>query len=104
MDFRRGLLDLRINVAVGNEQVQPAVVVIISSADRKILALRLQEPGFRRHIGESTVAIVVVESVRTPPVFARRTTAKDSSQVAITFITQVNVAADIKIEPAIAVV
>jgi len=32
MDFRRGLLDLRINVAVGNEQVQPAVVVIIEKA------------------------------------------------------------------------
>src|SRR5947208_3309462 len=98
MDFRRGLLDLRINVAVGDEQIRPAVVVIISGADRKILALRLQDLGFRRHIGESTVTIVVVEGVRTTPVFARRATAKDSSQIAITFITQVNVTADIKIE------
>src|SRR5437899_2887209 len=101
MDFRRGLLDLRINVAVGNEQVQPSVIVVIeepspeaehimrgtSNADRKILALRLQDLGFRRHIGESTVAIVVVEGVRTTPVFARRATAKHPSQVAITFIT-----------------
>ena len=98
------VVEIRIEAIIGNEQVWPPIVVIVGGADGKILAFWLIDFRRNRHVAERTVAVVVIKRVRTAPINARSTTAEYSSQIAITFLTQIHVASNIKIEPAIAIV
>src|SRR2546430_5653090 len=65
MDFRRGLLDLRINVAVGNEQVQPSVIVVIEKAspEAEHIMRGTGNTGLITDFVEKSFAIVVPEVV-----------------------------------------
>ena len=73
------MVEIGIEAIVGNEQIRPAVVVIVGGPDGKILALRLIDLRAGSHIGEGAVTIVVIERVWTAPVNTGSTTAKHTS-------------------------
>ena len=89
---------------VGDEQVGPAIVIVVAGADGKILAFGLVDFRFDRDVGESAVTIIVIERVRAAAVSAGRATALHSAQIAVAPVAHVNVAADVQIEPSVTVV
>ena len=89
---------------VGDEQVGPAIIVIISGAYGKILSLGLIDLGFDGDVGKGSIAVIVVQGVGAATVNTGRATALHSAQVAITLVTQFDVTADVEIESAVAVV
>ena len=100
------MVEVCIEPIVGDEQVGPAIVIVVSSAHRKILAFGLVDPCRRRHVGESTISIVVVENVGTAFVDGGRTIRADVDEITVAraILVQGDIATDVKIEEAIAIV
>src|SRR5437870_6129697 len=73
------VIEIGLNTVVGHKEIGPAVVVIISRADRKILTLWLINFGRYRNVGECAISVVVIERVRTATIFAGRTAAEHCS-------------------------
>src|SRR5208337_1825284 len=91
---------------IGDEDVRPAVVVVISGADGKILAVRLENTGFFGDVRKRAVAVVVIKSVGATFVRAGRATAGDTAELAVTLGSgsEGDVATYVEIKFAIAVV
>src|ERR1700730_1537088 len=68
MDSRSGLLHLRIYVPIGNEDIQPAIIVVIeeSASETEHLACRPRNSGFVTHFVEESFSIVVPKMIRGP--------------------------------------
>src|ERR1700730_14313562 len=66
MDSRSGLLHLRIYVPIGNEDIQPAIIVVIeeSASETEHLACRPRNSGFVTHFVEESFSIVVPKMIR----------------------------------------
>src|SRR5205823_14283665 len=73
------VLGIGLNTVVGHKEIGPAVVVIISRADRKILTLWLINFGRYCNVGECAVSIVVIQRVWAATIFAGRTAAEHCS-------------------------
>src|SRR6266496_527808 len=91
---------------VCDEQVRPSVIVIIRSSHRKVFSFGLKHVHRACNVGECAVGIIVVKSIHTSFVCARRTAALQTSNIAIsrTIGIQSDIASDIKIQVAIAIV
>src|SRR5437870_1546072 len=68
---------------IRNEQIGPAIIVIIGCSYGEILSLRLKNVCGFGYVRERAVAIVVIENIRAAWVRRGRTTALHSSQHAI---------------------
>src|SRR5262244_2773691 len=79
-----GLFDLGVNMSVGDEQVEPAVIVVVCGSDGEIFAVGLEDAGSFGDIGERPVAIVVIEHGSAAGIRAGCATGLDASEVAIT--------------------
>src|SRR5438552_18107179 len=77
------VIEIGLNTVVGHKEIGPAVVVIISHADRKILTLWLINFGRYRNHGDYAISGVVIERVRIDTIFYGRTAAVYYSEVAI---------------------
>jgi len=89
---------------VGNEQVGPAVVVVVSGAHGKVFALGLVDFGFDSDVGESPVSVVVVKRVSAAAIDAGWAAALHSPEIAVPAVSQIDIAADVQIEPSIAII
>src|SRR5437868_15173016 len=78
------MVEICIQAVVRDENVRPAVIIVIACADGKILAFGLIDLCRLGHIGERAIAVVVIENVWTAPVRLWRTTAAHSAQLALT--------------------
>ena len=60
------LVNCRVDMAVGNDQIQPTIVVKIdkAGAPTKKRKRNLAEAGQKSYIGKISIAIVVIEHVR----------------------------------------
>src|SRR5439155_4154410 len=96
----------RVQSIVGHEQIGPAVVVVVSRPHGKILALRIVDSHGLRYVCESAIAVVVVENVGSTFVSGRGTTRAHAANDAVprTIRPYVDVAPNVEIEPAVAVV
>src|SRR6266850_5177715 len=62
------VVEIGIEAIVGNEQIRPAVVIIVGGTDGKIFAVRLIDLRCNRYVGEGAVAVVVIQRIGTAPV------------------------------------
>src|SRR5437660_11825584 len=98
------MVEVGIESIVGDEQVGPAIIVVVVGGHGEILAFGLVDFGLDGYVREGSVAIIMVERVRAAPVNTGRTAALYTSQVAIPPVAQIDVAADVEIEPPVAIV
>src|SRR5258708_31258732 len=63
---------------IGDEQVRPAVVVVVGGSHGKVLALLLRDSRGGRYICKRSVAVVVVENIRASFLSNPRTTCTHS--------------------------
>src|SRR6202022_1478254 len=77
------VVEIGVGAVVSDKQTGPAVIVVIGSAYGEILAFWLVDFGLDGHVGESSVAVIVVQGVRTAPVSTGGTTAEHPAQIAI---------------------
>src|SRR6266849_2805646 len=59
------MIEIGTEPVVGDEQIGPAVVIVVGGANGKILTFGLVDLGLDGNVGESSVSIVVVENVAT---------------------------------------
>src|ERR1700758_5299381 len=78
------MVEICVQAVVRDENVRPAVVIVIACADGKILAFGLIDLCHLGHIRERAITVVVIENVWTAPVRLWRTTAAHPAQLAVT--------------------
>src|SRR5262249_4103046 len=100
------VIEIGRDAVVGNEEIGPAVVVVVCGTNREILPVGLVDARGLGHVWKRAVAVVVVEHGRASVIGAGRATGLEAAQVAIATGagTVRDVAADIKIKLAVAVV
>src|SRR5579864_504111 len=66
MGSGRGLLHLGVNMSIGNENVQPAIIVVIeeTAAETEHVPRRSRDPRFVAHLVEKSFPIVVPNVIR----------------------------------------
>jgi hypothetical protein len=53
-------VEIGVETVVGNEQIRPAIVIVIGGAYGKIFAFRLIDISFVGYVGESSITIIMV--------------------------------------------
>ncbi len=75
------VIEVGVEPVVGDENIRPAVVVVVGRAHREILAPRLVDFRRARHVGEGAIAFMMIEHVGTPRVRFGGTTAAYGAEI-----------------------
>ena len=94
-------------LVVGDEQIEPAVVVVVGGSGAESRPELPPHPGLERHVRERPVAEIAVQPVRLSRTHLRRAVVRRSGRriaLPVRFLGVVQVVPDEQIEPAVAVV